>query len=429
MSSIVIAGAQWGDEGKGKITDFLSQKSDFVVRYAGGDNAGHTLVIDGKKLHVQLIPSGIFLHQVTNVIGTGVVVNPETLFNEINYLKENGVTVHNLKVSSRAQVIMPYHPIFDALQEGLKEEKIGTTHKGIGPAYQDKLDRIGIRIADLLEPKVLEKRLKQALKVKNLFLTKVYDREPLDFDEIFNQYKEYGEKLRPFVADTSYLINEALDNDKRVLFEGAQGIMLDIDHGTYPFVTSSNPIAGGAAVGAGIGPNRIDQVVGVAKVYCSRVGEGPFPTELFDEVGNTIRDVAHEYGVVTGRPRRIGWLDTVALRHAKRVSGLTQLSLNCLDVLSGFETVKVATHYKLDGQVIDHYPASEADLERCEPVYEELPGWSEDITKAKSLEDLPENARNYLKRVCEIVDLPLATFAVGPDRDATNVLTDLWESN
>ncbi|MDF7637296.1 adenylosuccinate synthase [Leuconostocaceae bacterium ESL0958] len=426
MSSLVIAGAQWGDEGKGKITDFLSQKADFVVRYAGGDNAGHTLVHAGQKLHVQLIPSGICLPHVQNVIGTGVVVNPKTLFAEIDYLAAHGVAVHNLKVSSRAQVIMPYHQLFDQLQESLKSEKIGTTHKGIGPAYQDKLERIGIRIADLLDPETLRLRLEQALSVKNLLLTKVYEQEPLDFDSIYQEYLAYGEKLRPYVADTSYLINEALDAGQRVLFEGAQGIMLDIDHGTYPFVTSSNPVAGGAAVGAGVGPQRIQEIIGVAKVYCSRVGAGPFPTELHDETAQTIRDTAHEYGVVTGRPRRIGWLDIVALRHAKRVSGLTQLSLNCLDVLSGFETVKIATAYELDGQVIDYYPASERDLARCQPIYEELPGWSEDITTCKTLADLPAAARAYLNRVCELVDLPLATFAVGADRSATNVLGQLW---
>lgn len=427
MSSIVIVGSQWGDEGKGKITDFLSRQADFVVRYSGGDNAGHTLVIDGKKLHVQLIPSGIFLPQVTNVIGNGVVINPATLFAELDYLAQNGVDTKNLRISSRAQVIMPYHIQFDALQEKLKNNQIGTTHKGIGPAYMDKLERIGIRVADLLDPESLTEKLHQALKIKNLQLTKLFDEEPLEFQPIYDQYLEFGQRMKPFVTDTSYLINEALDQNKKVLFEGAQGVMLDVDHGTYPYVTSSNPIAGGAVTGIGIGPSRINQVIGVCKAYTSRVGDGPFPTELFDEIGSHIREVAHEYGVVTKRPRRIGWLDAVVLRHAKRVSGLTYLSLNCLDVLSGLKTIKIATQYELDGQLIDYYPASNRELARCKPVYEELPGWDEDITDCQTLDDLPVNARHYLERVSELVGLPLDTFAVGPDREQTHVLKNVWD--
>ncbi|CAH1851823.1 adenylosuccinate synthase [Convivina intestini] len=427
MSSIVIVGSQWGDEGKGKITDFLSRQADFVVRYSGGDNAGHTLVIDGKKLHVQLIPSGIFLPQVTNVIGNGVVINPATLFAELDYLTQNGVNPKNLRISSRAQVIMPYHIQFDALQEKLKDNQIGTTHKGIGPAYMDKLERIGIRVADLLDPESLAEKLHQALKIKNLQLTKLFDEEPLEFQPIYDQYLEFGQRMKPFVTDTSYLINEALDQNKKVLFEGAQGVMLDVDHGTYPYVTSSNPIAGGAVTGIGIGPNRINQVIGVCKAYTSRVGDGPFPTELFDEIGSHIREVAHEYGVVTKRPRRIGWLDAVVLRHAKRVSGLTYLSLNCLDVLSGLKTIKIATQYELDGQLIDYYPANNRELARCKPVYEELLGWDEDITDCQTLDDLPVNARHYLERVSELVDLPLDTFAVGPDREQTHVLKNVWD--
>ncbi|CAH1851807.1 adenylosuccinate synthase [Convivina praedatoris] len=427
MSSIVIVGSQWGDEGKGKITDFLSRQADFVVRYSGGDNAGHTLVIDGKKLHVQLIPSGIFLPQVTNVIGNGVVINPATLFAELDYLAQNGVDTKNLRISSRAQIIMPYHIQFDALQEKLKDNQIGTTHKGIGPAYMDKLERIGIRVADLLDPESLKEKLEQALKIKNLQLTKLFDEEPLEFQPIYDQYLDFGRRMKPFVTDTSYLINKALDQNKKVLFEGAQGVMLDVDHGTYPYVTSSNPIAGGAVTGIGIGPNRINQVIGVCKAYTSRVGDGPFPTELFDEIGSHIREVAHEYGVVTKRPRRIGWLDAVVLRHAKRVSGLTYLSLNCLDVLSGLKTIKIATQYELDGQLIDYYPASNRELARCKPIYEELPGWDEDITDCQTIDDLPVNARHYLERVSELVGLPLDTFAVGPDREQTHVLKNVWD--
>ncbi|MHA8138522.1 adenylosuccinate synthase [Lactobacillaceae bacterium Scapto_B20] len=428
MSSIVIVGSQWGDEGKGKITDFLSQRADMIVRYSGGDNAGHTIVIDGKELHLSLIPSGIFFNDKLSVIGNGVVVNPKSLLAELKYLNDNGVTTDNLRISSRSHVIMPYHILFDGLQEKLKDEKIGTTNKGIGPAYMDKLERIGIRVADLIDKDTFAEKLRQALKIKNQFLTKLFDEEPLKFDDIFDEYYAYGQKIKKYVVDTSLLINDALDQNKHILFEGAQGVMLDVDHGTYPFVTSSNPIAGGASVGAGIGPGRINEVIGVCKAYTSRVGDGPFPTELHDEVANRIRDIAHEYGVVTKRPRRIGWLDAVVLRHAKRVSGLTYLSLNCLDVLSGLKTVKIATKYKVDGEIIENYPANNSVLERCEPVYEELPGWDEDITKCKTVDELPVNAQNYLKRVSELVGIKLDTFAVGPGREATNIMINAWDT-
>ncbi|MDD9138840.1 adenylosuccinate synthase [Fructobacillus sp. CRL 2054] len=426
MPATVIVGSQWGDEGKGKITDFLSQKADYVVRYSGGDNAGHTLVLGDEKIHLQLIPSGILLPNVTNVIGNGVVLNPETLFNEIAYLKEHGVTVNNLKISDRAQVIMPYHRLLDHLQEERKAHQLGTTQKGIGPAYMDKVERIGIRVCDLVDPETFKEALKNTLDLKNELITKLYGAEALDFDDIYEEYVEFGQRMKEMVTDSSYLINHALDQGKKVLFEGAQGSMLDIDQGTYPFVTSSNPIAGGATVGSGIGPKRINEVVGVAKVYTSRVGEGPFPTELENEIGAHIREVAHEYGVVTKRPRRIGWLDTVVLRHAVRISGMTQLSLNCLDVLTGIDTIKIATAYRLDGKVIDHYPANNRDVARCEPIYEEMPGWTEDITKVQSIDELPENARHYLEKVSELVGIPLHTFAVGPEREATHILTKIW---
>ncbi|CAK1229693.1 adenylosuccinate synthase [Fructobacillus fructosus] len=426
MPATVIVGSQWGDEGKGKITDFLSQKADFVVRYSGGDNAGHTLVLDNQKLHLQLIPSGILLENVQNVIGNGVVLNPETLFNEIDYLAKYEIDTKNLVISDRAQVIMPYHRLLDRLQEEKKSHKLGTTQKGIGPAYMDKVERIGIRVCDLIDPEILKVRLKATLAAKNEILTKLYGQQALDFDSIYETYKSYGERMKPMVTDTSYLINKALDENKKVLFEGAQGSMLDIDQGTYPFVTSSNPIAGGATIGTGVGPTRINEVVGVSKAYTSRVGEGPFPTELHDEIANTIREVAHEYGVVTKRPRRIGWLDTVVLRHAVRISGMTQLSLNCLDVLTGFKTIKIAVAYNLDGKIIDHYPANNREVARCIPIYEELPGWEEDITGVTNIQDLPINAQNYLIRISEIVGLPLHTFAVGPEREATHVLTKIW---
>lgn len=429
MSSIVVVGSQWGDEGKGKITDFLGSDAALTVRFSGGDNAGHSIVFKGKKFALQLIPSGIFNRNGLSVIGNGVVVNPESLHNELHYLESNGITTDNLRISDRAQVILPYHIRLDELQEQSKAAgKIGTTHKGIGPAYMDKAERIGIRICDLLERDTFEEKLRTNLKNKNLLFTRLYETEPLKFEDIFESFYQYGQEIKDRVTDTSVLINEALDKNEHVLFEGSQGVMLDYDHGTYPYVTSSNPTAGGAAVGSGVGPWRINQVVGACKAYTSRVGDGPFPTEQLNETGDFIREVGHEYGTVTGRPRRIGWLDTVVLRHATRVSGLTSLCLNCLDVLTNLKTIKICTAYQLDGQTIYHYPASEKQIEKCEPVYEELPGWTEDITNCKTLAELPENARNYLNRVSELVGIPLSTFSVGPDREQTNVLTDIWNA-
>lgn len=427
MSSIVVVGSQWGDEGKGKITDFFGQDADITARYQGGDNAGHTIVLNGKSYHLQLIPSGIFDQEKYSVIGNGVVVNPKSLISEIDQLKKDGISTENLRISNRAHVIMPYHILLDGLQEQKKDSKIGTTNKGIGPAYMDKYERIGIRIADLIDKDSFEEKLRSNLKIKNELLTKIYDAKPLAFEPIFNEYNEYADRIRPYVIDASYLINNALDDNKHVLFEGAQGVMLDVDHGTYPFVTSSNPTASGAAVGTGIGPNRIDNVIGVCKAYTSRVGEGPFPTELKDATGDHIREVGHEYGVVTKRPRRIGWFDSVVLRHSARVSGFTHLSLNCLDILTGIKTLKICTAYKLDGKEIDDYPATLKELNKCQAVYEELPGWDEDITKAKTLADLPENAENYIKRISELVHVPLATFSVGPDREQTNVVAQVWK--
>lgn len=427
MSSIVIVGSQWGDEGKGKITDFLSQDADMIVRYSGGDNAGHTIVINHHEFHCRLIPSGIFYADKLSIIGNGVVINPETLVDEMNYLTLHGISVKNLRISERAHVIMPYHQLFDELQEKQKTNKIGTTHKGIGPAYMDKLERIGIRIADLIDPITFSHKLKQALSIKNALLEKFYEHAPFDFDDIYTKYCALAEKIRPYVCDTSYLINQYLDENKKVLFEGAQGAMLDIDHGTYPFVTSSNPTAANAATGSGIGPNRIDAVVGVCKAYTSRVGDGPFPTEIFDERAEHIREVAHEYGVVTKRPRRIGWLDTVVLQHAVRTSGITHLSLNCLDVLSGLERIPVCVGYRYQGNLISNYPANLDFLTKCEPVYEYLPGWNEDITQCHTIDELPHNAQYYLTRVAELVGVKLCTFAVGPDRESTNVMTNVWK--
>lgn len=427
MSSVVVVGTQWGDEGKGKITDFLSENAEVIARYQGGDNAGHTIKFDGVTYKLQLIPSGIFYKDKISVIGNGVVVNPKSIVREINYLAEKGVTTDNLRISDRAHVILPYHILLDTLQEESKgDNKIGTTNKGIGPAYMDKAARIGIRMADLLDKEIFEDRLRINLEEKNRVFTKMYDADPLNFDDIFEEYYQYGQLIKQYVTDTSVILNDALDNGKRVLFEGAQGVMLDIDQGTYPYVTSSNPVAGGVTIGSGVGPSKIDKVVGVCKAYTSRVGDGPFPTELFDETGERIRKIGREFGTVTGRPRRVGWFDTVVMRHSKRVSGITNLSLNSIDVLSGLPTVKICTAYELDGKEIYHYPASLKELARCKPIFEELPGWEEDITGCKTLAELPENARNYVHRVSELVGVRVSTFSVGPDRNQTNVLESVW---
>ncbi|CCF03373.1 Adenylosuccinate synthetase [Streptococcus macedonicus ACA-DC 198] len=427
MTSVVVVGTQWGDEGKGKITDFLSQDAEVIARYQGGDNAGHTIVIDGKKFKLQLIPSGIFFSEKISIIGNGVVVNPKSLVTELKYLHDEGITTDSLRISDRAHVILPYHVKLDRLQESSKgDNKIGTTNKGIGPAYMDKAARVGIRIADLLDKEIFAERLRVNLEEKNRLFEKMYECEPIKFEDIFEEYYEYGQQIKDYVTDTSVILNDALDVGKRVLFEGAQGVMLDIDQGTYPFVTSSNPVAGGVTIGSGVGPSKINKVVGVCKAYTSRVGDGPFPTELFDEVGDRIREVGHEYGTVTGRPRRIGWFDSVVMRHSRRVSGITNLSLNSIDVLSGLDTVKICLAYDLDGERIDHYPASLEQLKRCKPIYEELPGWSEDITGCRSLDELPENARNYVRRVGELVGVRISTFSVGPDRDQTNILESVW---
>lgn len=427
MATVVIVGSQWGDEGKGKMTDYLSQDAQVVVRSQGGNNAGHTIEFDRQKFALRLIPSGIFGQDTTAVIGNGVVINPQALLEEMKYLTDRGVDISRLKISSRAQVIMPYHLLLDECQEKAKgDAKIGTTKKGIGPTYVDKVSRIGIRIADLLEKDTFAEKLKQNLAIKNQLFTKIYGVAPVEFDEIFDQYYQYGQQIKQYVTDTSLLINDAIDRGDQVLFEGAQGTMLDIDEGTYPYVTSSNPTAGGASTGAGIGPNKIQTVVGICKAYTTRVGAGPFPTELNDEIGDYIRETGHEYGTVTGRARRVGWFDAVAMRHARRVNGLTYLSLNLLDVLSGLKTIKIARAYQLDGQEINYYPASLKQLERCQPVYEELPGWDEDVTGVREYRDLPENAKRFLMRIEELSQTPLATVSVGPSRDQTMILHDPW---
>lgn len=427
MSTVVVVGTQWGDEGKGKITDFLAENAEVVARYQGGDNAGHTIIIDDKKYKLHLIPSGIFYDDKICVIGNGMVLNPAALIKEINYIHENGFTTDNLRISDRAHVIMPYHLLLDELEEDRKgANKIGTTRKGIGPCYMDKAARNGIRISDLMDAEEFEQRLRLLVADKNHLIEQVYNGKGVDVETILKEYLEYAEVLRHYVTDTSVVLNDSIDEGKRVLFEGAQGVMLDIDQGTYPFVTSSNPTAGGVCIGSGVGPTKVKQVIGVAKAYTSRVGDGPFPTELHDEIGDFIREKGHEYGTTTGRARRIGWFDSVVVRHARRVSGITGLSLNSLDVLSGLETVKICTGYKYQGEIIGHYPASLKMLSECEAVYEELPGWSEDITKARSLDDLPDTTRHYIERVSQLTGIPISIFSVGRNREQTNLVRPIY---
>ncbi|HEX7066022.1 MAG TPA: adenylosuccinate synthase [Bacillales bacterium] len=427
MSSVVVVGTQWGDEGKGKITDYLSEHAESIARYQGGNNAGHTIVFGGKKYKLHLIPSGIFYDNKICVIGNGMVIDPKALVEELHYLHEHGVSTKNLRISNRAHLILPYHHKLDVLEEESKgADKIGTTKKGIGPAYMDKAARIGIRIADLLEPEEFTEKLKRNLKEKNRLLEKVYETEGFEAEQIVKEYLEYGKEIAPYVCDTSVVLNDALDAGRRVLFEGAQGVMLDIDQGTYPFVTSSNPVAGGVSIGAGVGPTKINHVVGVAKAYTTRVGDGPFPSEIHGETGDIIREAGNEYGTTTGRPRRVGWFDSVVVRHARRVSGITDLSLNSLDVLTGIESIKICVAYKYNGEKIKEFPASLNVLADCEPVYEEMPGWNEDITGAKSLDDLPDNARHYLERITELTGISLSIFSVGPDRSQTNLIRGVY---
>ena len=427
MSSIVVVGTQWGDEGKGKITDFLAEQADVIARFSGGNNAGRTIQFGGETYKLHLVPSGIFYKDKLAVIGNGVVVDPVALLKELDGLNERGVSTSNLRISNRAQVILPYHLAQDEYEERRRgDNKIGTTKKGIGPAYVDKAQRIGIRMADLLEKETFERRLKENIEVKNAYFKGMFNETCPRFDEIFDEYYAAGQRLKEFVTDTSKILDDAFVAEEKVLFEGAQGVMLDIDHGTYPFVTSSNPVAGNVTVGTGVGPTFVSKVIGVCKAYTSRVGDGPFPTELFDENGHHIREVGREYGTTTGRPRRVGWFDSVVLRHSRRVSGITDLSINSIDVLTGLDTVKICTAYELDGEEITEYPANLDQLRRCKPIFEELPGWEEDITGCRTLEELPDNARKYLERISELCNVRISIFSVGPDRDQTNLLEQLW---
>ncbi len=420
MPASVILGAQWGDEGKGKITDLLAKQADIVVRYQGGNNAGHTIVTGTQKFALSLIPSGVLYPTVTPVIGNGVVVDPKWFFEEMETLTKKGIDPSRVKISNNAHLIMPYHRKLDAVIERyLGSSMIGTTKRGIGPAYTDKFSRSGIRVQDLFDEKIFREKLEVVLKTKNQLLVKVYNQLPLDFEEIATEYLDYAQRLEPYVADTSLLVWEGLQEGKNVLFEGGQGTLLDIDHGTYPFVTSSNPTAGGAAVGIGIGPKMIDEVIGVAKAYISRVGTGPFPTEQINEIGDRMIDIGGEYGVVTGRRRRCGWLDAVALRYAARVNGLTEIALTKLDILSHFDTIKIATAYEAEGERFTEMPRQQRVLYKCAPVYEEHEGWGDDITNVTSYEDLPQLAKDYVERIEEFAGVPIRTVSVGPGRHAT----------
>jgi len=420
MPAAVILGAQWGDEGKGKITDLLSEKADVVVRYQGGNNAGHTIVIGDQKFALSLIPSGVLYPSVTPVIGNGVVVDPKWFFEEKETLSKRGVDPSNVKISNNAHLIMPYHRKLDAVIERyLGSAMIGTTKRGIGPAYTDKFSRVGIRVQDLFDEKIFMEKLTASLKMKNKVLMKVYNQLPLDIDEIADEYLGYAERLAPHVTDTSLLVYDAIKAGESVLFEGGQGTLLDIDHGTYPFVTSSNPTAGGAPVGIGVGPTMIDSVIGVTKAYISRVGTGPFPTELNDEIGDRLIEIGGEYGVVTGRRRRCGWLDMVALRYAVRVNGLTEIALTKLDILSHFETIKVATAYTTADDRFTEFPRQQRVLYHCTPEYDELPGWNSDISEISEYDDLPASAREYVEYIEQSVGVPITTVSVGPGRRAT----------
>ena len=426
MPAIVLLGAQWGDEGKGKATDLLGERVDYVVRYQGGNNAGHTVVIGEKKFALHLLPSGILTPAVIPVIGNGVVIDPQVLLDEMRGLQERGVDTSKLLISANAHLITSYHVTLDKVTERfLGKAKIGTTGRGIGPAYGDKIARIGIRVQDLFDESILRQKVEGALANKNQTLVKVFNRRALSVDAVTEDLLAFAAPLAPYVTDTSLVLNNALDDDKVVLLEGGQGTLLDVDHGTYPFVTSSNPTAGGACTGSGIGPTRITRVIGILKAYTTRVGSGPFPTELFDADGERLRSVGGEVGVTTGRPRRCGWFDAPIARFAVRVNGLTDIFLTKLDVLTGLERIPVCVAYDVDGTRVDEVPMTQTDFHHATPIYESLPGWSEDISSAKSLSDLPANARSYVEFLQEISGAPISAVGVGQDRNATISVRDL----
>lgn len=427
MSRLVVVGVQWGDEGKGKMTDYLAQSSDVVVRFQGGNNAGHTIIFNGEKYALQSIPSGIFNPKIKNVMANGMVINPKAAAGELSRLAEMNITDYQLYISDRASVIMPYHLTLDGAYEALKEGKqIGTTKKGIGPAYADKYNRIGIRMGDLLSKEYFAERLRDALAIKNMEL-KMLGLPTFEFEPLYEEYLGYGELFRPHICDTSRLLYDEVQKDSKILFEGAQGVMLCIDHGTYPYVTSSSPSAISVPQGTGLPPRLIDRSLGICKAYNTRVGAGAFPTELSGELADYIRERGREFGTVTGRPRRVGYLDTVALRHACRISGINSLAVMLFDVLSGVKELKICRAYRLNGKEIDYIPSVLSDYEKCEPVYIDMPTWSEEITSCRSYDELPANAKAYLKKIEELTLTPISHVSVGPDRLQTiEIDPDFW---
>ncbi|MGF1541540.1 MAG: adenylosuccinate synthase [Pleurocapsa sp.] len=425
MANVIVIGAQWGDEGKGKITDLLSRSADVVVRSQGGVNAGHTVVVKGQTFKLHLIPSGILYPDTECIIGSGTVIDPQVLIEEIEQLNSLGIAADNLYISQTAHITMPYHREIDMASEKSRGEyKIGTTGRGIGPTYADKSERTGIRVLDLMNPEQLNKQLKWTIDYKNVILEKLYNLTPLKPEIVIEEYLKYAERLRPYVIDSSLKIYEAIKQKKNILFEGAQGTLLDLDHGTYPYVTSSNPIAGGACVGAGIGPTAIDRVIGVAKAYTTRVGEGPFPTELNGKIGHFLGDRGSEFGTTTGRRRRCGWFDAVIGRYAVRINGLDCLAITKLDVLDELEEIKVCVGYEIEGQTCDHFPTNASQFANCRPVYQTLPGWQQPTSGCRSLSDLPKQALDYLKFLAELMEVPIAIVSVGPSRDQTIIVED-----
>ena len=426
MAGYVVVGMQWGDEGKGKIIDVISKKADIITRFQGGNNAGHTVVVDGEKFILHLIPSGILNSPGKCLIGPGVVVDPKVLLHEIDILEKKGIDMSRLYISDRAHIIMPYHIEMDKIKEDRSgAKKIGTTRRGIGPCYRDKIDRIGIRAVDLLSDEVFREKLKSNLEEKNELFEKIYNVPKLDFNEIYSDYSEYTKLLKHRIVDTLPIIHDAINNNELVLFEGAQAAMLDINYGTYPYVTSSSPTTGGALTGTGISACAINKVIGVIKAYTTRVGEGPFPTELLDKTGDDLREIGGEYGATTGRPRRCGWFDGVVGRHAVLLSGISDIVLTKIDVLSGLDKIKIATHYEIDGKIYDYIPASIEQLERAKPVYIELDGWKEDITKIKEYDKLPENTKKYIKKLEEVMKSKISMVSVGPDREQNIFISEI----
>ncbi len=425
MANVIVIGTQWGDEGKGKITDLLSRSADVVVRYQGGINAGHTIVVNEQVFKLHLIPSGILYPQTDCIIASGTVVDPEILLQELDQLKKAGVSTDRLFIAETAHVTMPYHRLIDKAAEELRaEHKIGTTGRGIGPTYTDKSERIGIRILDLMDTDLLRKRLKWAVDQKNIILERLYNLPPLDPQEVIEKYIGYADRLRPYVVDASLRIDEAIRKRRNILFEGAQGTLLDLDHGTYPYVTSSNPVAGGACIGAGVGPTVIDRIIGVAKAYTTRVGEGPFPTELQDEIGRHLGDRGAEFGTTTGRKRRCGWFDGVIGRYAVRINGLDCLAITKLDILDELDEIKVCTSYELDGKIIRDFPSDARTFARCVPIYETLSGWNQSTVNCKELADLPAAARVYLKYLADLMEVPIAIISLGANRGQTIIVED-----